>query len=110
MYRKSNLGGGSRYFRPTQYTLQEDGALTIKASGYEDDATQWTGWVTLSPSDTDYDFWFWMARIQRVPELVQERELSKWKAIYKTQTDLAGSETVWFDPLLKQPRKKAPVK
>ena len=110
MYRTSRMGGGSRVFNVKQHILHEDGLLTVKATGYEDDETHWTGWMTVTPSDTDYDFWFWMARVQRVPELVQERELSKWKAIYKTQTDLAGSETVWFDPLLKQPRKKAPVK
>jgi len=104
------MGGGYRIFNLKRHILHNDGLLTIKATGYEDDETHWTGWMVVSPSDSEYDFWYWMARVKMPQELVQERELSKWKAIHKTQTDLAGSETVWLDPLSKQPRKKAPVK
>lgn len=111
MHRTSRMGGGSRIFNLKRHILHNDGLLTIKATGYEDDETHWTGWMVVSPSDTDYDFWYWMAHVQCVPELilVQEHELSKWKAVYKAQTNLSGSETVWLDPLLKQPHKKAPV-
>ncbi len=112
MYRKSRLGGGHRVFNLKRHILHNDGLLTIKATGYEDDQTHWIGWMAVSPSDPEYGFWYWMARVQHVPELVlvQERELSNWKAIYKAQANLSRLETVRLDPLLKQPRKKAPVK
>ena len=109
MYHTSRMGGGSRIYNVKQHILHEDGLLTIKATGYEGDGTHWTGWMTLEPSNPDYGFWYWMACVQRVSELVQERELSQWKASYRMQTDWAKSETVWLDPLSKQPRKKAPV-
>jgi hypothetical protein len=110
MYHECSLGDGDRYYSPKYSVLYEDELLTIKATGYKDDETHRTRWMVVSPSDSEYDFWYWMACIEMPQELVQERELSKWKALYKTQTDLAGSETEWLDPSLKQSRKKAPVK
>lgn len=82
MYRKSMMGGGDRFFIPSQHILHDDGLLTIKASGWEGMETHWTGHMTLSPSEPDYDFWYWMACIKQVPELVQERELDRWKSEY----------------------------
>ena len=82
MYRKSMMGGGDRYFNPKYHVLHEDGLLTIKASGYEDDSEHWTGHMTLSPSEADYRFWYWMACIRQVPELVRERDLAVWKEEY----------------------------
>lgn len=82
MYRESRMGGGNPLFNPKQHVLHDDGLLTIKASGYEDDSEHWTGWITLSPSEPDYNFWYWMACIKQVPGLVQECELDKWKDEY----------------------------
>ncbi len=82
MYRESRIGGGDRFFNSKQHILHDDGLLTIKASGWEDGETHWTGFMTVSPSEPDYDFWYWMACIKQVPELVQERELDKWKGEY----------------------------
>lgn len=82
MYRESKMGGGSRYFNPTNHILHEDGLLTIKASGWENGEEHWTGFLTLSPSEHDYDFWYWMTRIKQVSELVEEHELNKWKDEY----------------------------
>lgn len=82
MYRKSRMGGGSRIFNPKQNILHEDGLLTIKVTGYEDDETHWTGWMTLSPSDFDYQFWYWMAFTRQVSELIQERQVDEWKQKY----------------------------
>jgi len=103
------MGGGSRIFNVKQHIFHEDGLLTIKVSAWEDGETHWTGFLTVAPSEPDYDFWYWMTQVGQVTELVQESELSKWKAIYKTRTGWAELETVQFDPLLEQPRKKAPV-
>ena len=94
MYRKSMMGGGDRYFNPKHHILQEDGLLTIKASGWEDGITHWTGHMTLSPTEPDYDFWYWMACIKQVPELVRERELDRWKGEYAaSRRDLAEAAT-----------------
>ncbi len=85
------MGGGNRYFNPKYHTLHADGLLTIKASGWEDGETHWTGFLSLTPSEPDYNFWYWMACIKRVPELIQESELSKWKNEYADhQQTLAG--------------------
>ena len=82
MYHNSKMGDGDRYFNPKYHVLHEDGLLTIKASGYEDDSEHWTGHMTLSPSEADYRFWYWMACIRQVPELVWERDLAAWKEEY----------------------------
>ena len=66
MYHKSKMGGGDRFFNPKYHTIHGDGLLTIKATGYEDDSTHWTGFLTVSPSEPDYDFWYWMACIKQV--------------------------------------------
>jgi len=91
MYRNSRMGGGDCFFNSKYHILHDDGLLTIKASGWEDGETHWTGFMTLSPSEPNYDFWYWMACIRQVPELVQERELDKWKEEYTaSRKDLAG--------------------
>ena len=64
MYHESNLGGG-RYYSPKYSVLHENGLLTIKTSGWEDGATHWTGFFTVSPSEPDYQFWYWMALVKR---------------------------------------------
>lgn len=90
MYCKSRMGGGDRFFNPKQHILHDDGLLTIKASGWEAGETHWTGFMTLSPAEPDYEFWYWMACIKQAPELVQEFELDKWKAEYAaSRKDLA---------------------
>lgn len=83
MYRESRMGGGSRCFSPRQNILHEDGTLTIKASGWEDGETHWTGWMSLVPTDLDYDFWYWMAFTRQVSELVQESQIEDWKQEYR---------------------------
>jgi len=91
LYRKSMMGGGDRFFNPKHHVLHDDGLLTIKTSGYENDSEHWTGFMTLAPSEPDYDFWYWMACIKQVPELVQEHELDRWKSEYAaSQGALAG--------------------
>ncbi len=84
MYYESNLGGGSRYFSPKYNVLHEDGLLTIKASGWENGETHWTGFLSVAPSEPDYDFWYWLARVRQASELVEESDLAKWKAEYAT--------------------------
>jgi len=74
-----------------QYTLHEDGLLTIKTTGYEDDKTHWTGWMTLLPSDADYDFWYWMARVKQPLEIIPEWNLTSWKTEYaNSKKEMAG--------------------
>lgn len=90
MDRESRMGGGVRIFNAKQHILHDDGLLTIKATGYEDDETHWTGWMTLAPSEPDYDFWYWMACIRQELKLVQERELDRWRDEYAaSRNDLA---------------------
>lgn len=88
MYRKSRLGDsknqlgdGDRMFNLKRHALDQDGLLTIKASGY-DDETHWTGWLAIAPAEPDYDFWYWMACVRQPPKLVQERDLKRWKHEY----------------------------
>ncbi len=90
MYRRSMMGGGDHYFNPRQHIPHEDGLLTIKASGWEDGETHWTGHMIVSPSEPDYDFWYWVACIKQVPKLVQERELDRWKGEYASSQEVLG--------------------
>lgn len=93
MCRDSMMGGGDRYFNLKHHVLHDDGLLTIKASGYEDDSEHWTGHLTLSPSEADYHFWYWMACIRQVVELVRERDLAAWKEEY-ARSQIASKEVV----------------
>ncbi len=89
MYGKSMMGGGNRYFNPRHHILHDDGLLTIKTSGWKDGETHWTGHMTVSPSESDYDFWYWMVCIKQVSELVSERVLDEWRNEYTaSQRDL----------------------
>lgn len=81
------MGGGSIIYNPRLHILHEDGLLTIKVTGYEDDETQWTGWKTVLPSEADYDFWHWVALVKQPPGVIAERDLSKWKAEYAASQD-----------------------
>ena len=81
MYRESRMGGGSRIYNPKQHILHDDGLLTIKVTGYEDDETHWTGWMAVSPAEPDYDFWYWLA-LMKPPGGIGERDLGKWKKEY----------------------------
>lgn len=78
----TRLGGGSRMFNPRRHTLHDDGLLTIKACGYEEDSEHWTGWLTAAPTEADYDFWYWLACIKQVPGIIHENELVAWKSEY----------------------------
>ena len=82
MYSESKLGGGERCYWPRYHTLGEDGTLTLKVTGYEEDTSHWTGWITLTRSKPDYDFWHWMACTRRVSTMIPEYELNKWKKLY----------------------------
>lgn len=82
MYRESRMGDGSRTYNPRQHILHDDGLLTIKVTGYYLDETHWTGWRTLSQSESDYDFWYWMAFVAQPQGVVGEQDLDKWKTEY----------------------------
>ena len=79
---ESMMGAGSRYFNPQRHVLHVDGLLTIKTSGWEDGETHWTGFMTLKPSEPEYEFWYWMACIKQVPGLVEESDIATWKSEY----------------------------
>ena len=81
MYHESSLGG-DRYYSPKHSVLHEDDLLTIKASGWENGEAHWTSFLSVAPSEPDYDFWYWLVRIRQASELVEERNLAKWKAEY----------------------------
>ena len=87
MYDESRLGSGSRIYNPRQHILHDNGLLTIKVTGYEEDNTHWTGWRTVSPSEPDYNFWRWMALVAQPAGVVGEHNLSKWKADYAASQD-----------------------
>jgi len=82
MHHNSRLGGGDRFFNLKQHVLQKDGLLTIKASGWIDGTSHWSGHVSFSPTESDYDFWYWMACVRQPPEIVSERDLESWKREY----------------------------
>lgn len=91
MYRISRMGGGTRIFNVKQHILHEDGLLTIKTTGYEDDETHWTGWMTLAPSDPEYGFWFWMTHVKQPLEIIPDWSLTSWKNEYaNSKKEMAG--------------------
>ncbi len=81
MYHESKMGGGNRYFNLKRHTMHDDGWLTIKASGYED-CRHWTGSLAVAPTEADYDFWYWLARVKQAPGIIAERDLAWWKSEY----------------------------
>lgn len=83
MYSKSHMGGGSRSFNPKYHSLHDDGSLTIKASGWEEDSEHWTGFITLLPGESDYDFWHWVVFTRQVTELISENQLDSWRQEYR---------------------------
>ena len=82
MYRKSKLGGGDRFFNPKQHILHDDGLLTIKASGWVEGTSHWSGHVSFSPTDPEYNLWYWIACVKKVPGIIPERELDRWRSEY----------------------------
>jgi len=47
--------------------------------------------MTLLPSDADYDFWYWMARVKQPLEIIPEWNLTSWKTEYaNSKKEMAG--------------------
>lgn len=48
------------YYWPHWAKFNADRSLTMKTSGYDDEA-HWIDYVTVAPTDAEYEFWLWLS-------------------------------------------------
>ncbi len=51
----------SKYYWPHWTKFNADRSLTIKTTGYDQHQTHWIDYVTVAPTDTEYEFWLWLS-------------------------------------------------
>jgi hypothetical protein len=55
---------------------REDGTLEMKASGYAEDGSHWTGQVEIPPDHADYPLWKWiLEQVGRYEPIISEKDL-----------------------------------
>jgi hypothetical protein len=69
-----NAGDAISYYWPDWHSVDTDGILHVKASGWHE-GTHWTGERAINPEDPEYDFWRWLVAQKKYHRVVEESEL-----------------------------------
>jgi hypothetical protein len=71
------------YYNPRWSTLDAEGDLTVKYSGYDSETTHYTGHRTFGPTAPDYPFWVWLTQQKRPEGIVTKEELARYRAEFE---------------------------
>jgi hypothetical protein len=71
---KFTAGNAITWYWPGWHSVDADGTLHVKASGWQGDS-HWTGEQAFSPAEPEYDFWRWLVAQKEYHRNVEESEL-----------------------------------
>jgi hypothetical protein len=75
------LGNAITWYWPDWHSIDADGTLRVKASGYDGDS-HWSGEQTITPAESDYEFWRWLVAQKEYHRLVEDSELSAIREVW----------------------------
>ncbi len=65
-----------RFYWPRHIQLRDNGTLTVKMTGYDEETTHWIDYLTVGRTDADYSFWLWLRQSAIIREVLEEQEVS----------------------------------
>lgn len=73
----------SYYYNPRWSSLDAEGNLTTKYSGYDCETTHYTGHRTIVPTARDYAFWVWLTQQEIPGSLVSKQQLAQYRVEFE---------------------------
>lgn len=73
----------SYYYNPRWSSIDAEGNLTIKYSGYDIETIHYTGHRTIEPTAPDYTFWVWLTQQEITGFLVSKKQLPQYRAAFE---------------------------
>jgi hypothetical protein len=74
----------SIYYWREWRAMQDDGTIIMKARGYDQFGSHWTGWVEIAPDGPDFGLWTWiLSQEDRFPAIISGEALEAIREEYQ---------------------------